>query len=180
MNDEVMRLRSIIDDLRGRVRSIEDRLPPTAPPASTTEDAFRVGDFVYHVNDGPHVLGEVVAFVELANGQHFRVRVLDPDAKWQQQYWPVASCRAAPPALVALARKAHVRAADPLRVIGGSGPWVPPAPLAAPEVENLCADAHEREEVLVALVRRAAEEIRDRETKKNLLADLEALLAEDS
>lgn len=52
------------------------------------------------------------------------------------------------------------------------------SPLAPPEVENLCADAHAREEVLVALVRRAAEEIRDRETKKNLLADLEALLSE--
>jgi hypothetical protein len=53
----------------------------------------------------------------------------------------------------------HAQAAEPppTSILAAS-------PLAPPEVENLCADAHTREEVLVALVRRAAEEIRDRET----------------
>lgn len=194
-------LRDLVNDIHRRVRSLEERQPPQRTEVARPGDDFHVGTVVCRV-DNPSVVGEVIGFVELSGGLNLRVNVLNEDTKWRQMYWPAGSCRfaapsdlqraiggpgpaPAPPSLTQLALD-EASEAQKRFVFHAEAAGPPPtsilaaSPLAPPEVENLCADAHAREEVLVALVRRAANEIRDGQARRDLLADLEALLAEDS
>ncbi|MGL4257991.1 MAG: hypothetical protein ACRCSL_16780 [Microbacterium sp.] len=145
-------LRDLVNDIHRRVRSLEERQPPQRTEVARPGDDFHVGTVVCRV-DNPSVVGEVIGFVTLSDGPNLRVKVLNEDAKWKQMYWPEGSCRfAATP--------------DPTPANTSVA--------SLSEVENLRA----REEVLIALVRRAANEIRDGQARRDLLADLEALLAE--